>query len=204
MLAGVTAILLFGLVVAIETLGPVTGFDVIVARWMSELRTPTGLAAARVITWLGSVPGVIITAFAGAFVLIRRVLRLLESLILLTSVVVGSSLMYVLKLAVSRQRPPTAFALGEAFNDYSFPSGHTTIGTAVLLLAAVLMATTVARTFIRRLIVGGGIATGTFIGLSRVYLGYHWGTDIIGGWLLAVTVSAAAMAILAAMDVRRV
>lgn len=188
----------------LELMGPVTGFDATIAHWTSELRTPAGMAIARVVSWFGSLPGVIIAALVAAVVLMRRVLRLLESLVLLTSVVVGSSLMYLLKLAVSRQRPPTAFALGEAINDFSFPSGHTTIGTAVFFLAVLLIASTVARAGLRRLIVAAGVLAGTLIGLSRVYLGYHWVTDIIGGWLLAVTLSAAAMAILAAINARRV
>lgn len=156
------------------------------------------------LTWFGSLVGVVTAALLAALILARRVLRLLESLVLLTSIVVGSSLMYLLKLAISRERPSIAFALGEATNDFSFPSGHTTIGTTVLLLAALLIASTVTRPSLRSLIVGLGVLAGTLIGLSRLYLGYHWATDIVGGWLLALTLSAAAMAILAALDTRRV
>ena len=90
---------------------------------------------------------------------------------------------------VARARPPVAdWASGAS--GFSFPSGHTTDAT----LAAGLAVFVLTRRFPHRgrLIVVAGLCYAAAVGFTRVYLGVHWPSDVVGGWLFATMWLAAA------------
>jgi membrane-associated phospholipid phosphatase len=129
-----------------------------------------------------------------ALVLAYRTRRLLEPVVLLAAVEASSSLVEVLKVAINRARPPMEGMLGPPVFDYSFPSGHTGSSTVLYVLGALLLALTERWSSARRLLVAaGGCVMAGLIGLSRVYLGYHWLTDVVGAWLLAMIVASIGM-----------
>jgi undecaprenyl-diphosphatase len=84
---------------------------------------------------------------------------------------------------VARPRPPQADWATHASGG-AFPSGHTTTAalTAGLLIIAVRVRGPRAKAPLT-LIIGGW---GALVGLTRVYLGVHWFTDVVGGWLFAL------------------
>ena len=88
-----------------------------------------------------------------------------------------------MKLGYGRPRPPAAEQLiPEA--GFSLPSGHTMDATVVLgVLALVLVARTASRR-LRAAIIAAATVTITAAGAGRVYLGVHWATDVVTGWLL--------------------
>ena len=89
---------------------------------------------------------------------------------------------YLLKLTFHRLRPPVFFGLAPAEN-YSFPSGHAFVGTVFYGLLAVILAEFYSR---RRMeAIALAVLTVLPVGFSRVYLGYHYPTDVIGGWTCA-------------------
>ena len=92
-------------------------------------------------------------------------------------------LTFLVKVLVGRPRPPTALALG-GFGGMAFPSGHALQATAVWGMLAVLTAAGVARRRARMLVWIAGVAVAVAVGASRVYLGAHWLTDVMGGWVL--------------------
>jgi undecaprenyl-diphosphatase len=143
---------------------------------------------AGVITALGSVPAVIAMTVFVAGLLWWRTRQPFPPLLLLSAVAVTAGFVFILKLAVSRSRPPVATVIGVPSTDYSFPSGHTTDGTLVYLLSAWLLAATVERVWQRRMLVVIALVVAFAIGLTRVYLGFHWATDVVAGWLLAVSI----------------
>jgi len=121
----------------------------------------------------------------------RRARRL--ALWVTTTMVVGGLMGPLLKLLVGRDRPslldPVARAAG-----YSFPSGHAlnaALAAGVLLLLFLPYA---GRTASRVALWVAAVLVTVVTGLSRVALGVHFTSDVLGGWLLAVAVVAATTA----------
>ena len=112
----------------------------------------------------------------------------------ITTMAVGGLLGGLLKLLVGRHRPdlldPGATASG-----FSFPSGHAlnaALASGVLLL--VLLPFTHGRRPLRWALWTIAVLIAVITGLSRIALGVHWTSDVVGGWLLGVAVIAATAA----------
>jgi undecaprenyl-diphosphatase len=89
-----------------------------------------------------------------------------------------------LKFVLHRPRPAVFFGLSPA-ETYSFPSGHAFVGTVFYgFLAAILMTFERSRRK-RRRIAAAAVLMAFLIGFSRVYLGYHYPSDVLGGWACA-------------------
>lgn len=181
------------LTITVETTGGVDRFDLTVMDAINALRTPFGVRVGNIVTWFGSYRAVVLLALGMAAFIAVRSRRLLEPVVMAVTVALVSSLVYLVKIAVGRPRPPSARGLGEAITDYSFPSGHTTSGSVLFVLAAVLLSGTIRSRGTRRVLVSIGFMAAAAIGGSRVYLGYHWATDVLGGWCLTVVLVGLAM-----------
>lgn len=177
----------------VQQLQPVTALDRVGTALALAARSPAATVAADVITRLGSFPVVDVLAAGGAFLLWWRTRRVLLSAALLITVVETGAIVFFAKQLVARPRPPVAALLGAPALDGSFPSGHTTSGAVVWVLGALFLASTVTNRWARTAVVLAGVGASAAIGATRVYLGYHWSTDVLGGWLLAVAICATAI-----------
>lgn len=154
-------------------------------RWSAGHRPAVAAAAARALTDTGT--GVIpfaLLLLAGLYAGRTTRQRAWTAAALMLCLGVGQALRYAAMTLIARPRPPTGDWAAHA-SGWSFPSGHTTTGamTAGLLVAALLLrggGRTPART--TAVLIG---LWGAAVGLTRVYLGVHWFTDVIGGWLFA-------------------
>lgn len=120
---------------------------------------------------------------------------------LLAGAMILSTLVSVtLKAVIARPRPPVdAMLVPGSESTYSFPSGHT-IGTATFLLVVAYLLW-VPRPTVPWLLGGLGLVAGgvVLVALSRLYLGYHFVTDVVASMALAVAV----LGVVVAVDRRR-
>lgn len=94
--------------------------------------------------------------------------------------------LFTAKALVGRQRPPLPFA-AIAADGYSFPSGHATGTAAIMVLSAWMMTRWLITGWTGRVIVWAmAIGSALVIGYSRVYLGVHYVSDVLAGWLLGI------------------
>jgi membrane protein DedA with SNARE-associated domain/membrane-associated phospholipid phosphatase len=159
-----------------------TGFvDAPMLRFLAEHRSPEATTIMRVITSFGGsiVALVILTV---AIVVSRVKTKGFRQPALLAFCLVGAlGLSPLIKLIVQRPRPEISPVID--VGGFAFPSGHTT--TSMIVFGALAFVLT------RRLSWGtnvwiwtaAGMAT-FLIGFSRLYLGVHWPTDVLGGWVL--------------------
>ena len=147
-------------------------------------RGPVLTPLAKVVTTFGTSP-VAYTVVVIAGVLAARTRRGWWPLVFAAVVLLSGQLVrLVLNRGVARARPPHDLWLMHA-GGYSFPSGHTTTAALAYLIAASLLALRWPNFRIAGFAIAGLCALA--VGLSRVYLGVHWPTDVLGGWLLAGT-----------------
>lgn len=135
---------------------------------------------ARDVTSLGGwgVLGLIVIAAAG---FLRLAGHWRTALFVVAATGAGALASSLLKLAFSRPRPdlvPHATEVATA----SFPSGHAMGSAVVYLTLAVLLARLVATARLKVYILAVAVVLTLLIGVSRVYLGVHWPSDVLAGW----------------------
>ncbi|WGH09629.1 phosphatase PAP2 family protein [Rothia kristinae] len=153
--------------------------------------------AATAVTWAATPELIPILAVLAAIPWFFRTRRR-DPLLFAGAVVLASVSVTALKVLVARTRPPTAFMVDGVDRSFSFPSGHTCLfATAALVLAWLL---TRGRTRGQRLLAFAVavLASGT-VAASRIYLGYHWLTDVCASLGIAVALLGAVMLIDAAL-----
>lgn len=107
-----------------------------------------------------------------------------ESYLLLVSylaVVVGST---ALKYVYQRPRPTLEWLMGTS--GYSFPSWHTASTMMIAGAVVIVIQQRVKHPAAKRLLQIGVLLPAVLTALSRIYIGVHFPTDIIGGWLLSL------------------
>jgi undecaprenyl-diphosphatase len=137
---------------------------------------------ARDLTALGGMTlltGVTLVATGVALFAGRRRLALLG----LSSVILGSVVMNLLKHGFDRPRPDLVEHATVTYHS-SFPSGHSMMAALVYLTLGILLARTQSRKRVRTFIVAISMLVTVLVGVSRVYLGVHWPTDVAAGWAL--------------------
>jgi undecaprenyl-diphosphatase len=144
----------------------------------------TLVAVVKAVTWLGS-GGVLWTVIAAATVIlaIRRQWRLAAYLL-----VTGAGALIldpVLKSLVGRLRPVVAHPIAHGTGD-SFPSGHS-LGSIVCYGAILLVFLPAARGRWRPAFITVIVALVALIGISRILLGVHYLSDVVGAWAVGVT-----------------
>lgn len=152
-------------------------------RWSVGHRPAVTSALARAVTYTGTgfIPYLLLLP-AGLYAGRTTRQRVFTAAALLLCLGAGQTLRYAIMTLIARHRPAVVDWATHA-SGWSFPSGHTTTGamTAGLLIAALfLRGSEVPRTLAVPIVLWG-----VTVGLTRIYLGVHWLTDVIGGWLFA-------------------
>lgn len=156
---------------------PLARWDVSFARWLSAERSAVGTDVFRVLTFFGSPAVALAIATVVCVVLYRR--RWLAEAALLPVVLGGGELLnLILKLSFQRPRPEVGFV---TLDTYSFPSGHAMISTAAYGALAYLAWRRLGRGRARLALAGGTVVLVALVGFSRLYLGVHYLSDVLGG-----------------------
>lgn len=137
------------------------------------------LPAARDLTALAGTPvlTVLALALAGYFIVKKRWSMLA---VLLVAVIGETLLSGALKEFFGRPRPTIVPHLVDA-SGMSFPSGHSTSAAAIYLTIAALIARETKERVVRNYVFFVAVTLALLVGASRVYLGVHYPTDVIGG-----------------------
>jgi undecaprenyl-diphosphatase len=138
---------------------------------------PALVAAARLFTALGEPALLIAAGFVVAGLLWWRARGRL-ALVLLSVILVGRALAEVQKYSIARARPELEPHL-VLVKTSSFPSGHATSSMIVFLALALALT---ARSRWHRAAAGAAVMLSFLVGTSRVMLGVHWPSDVVGGW----------------------
>ncbi|HVN54249.1 MAG TPA: phosphatase PAP2 family protein [Anaerolineaceae bacterium] len=147
------------------------------------------------VSWLGYLPQiVIISCFFVAAVWLFGLQW--EAVVLTGAGIVSTMLNLLIKEVVHRPRPSTNLVhVFENLSSYSFPSGHVMYYTAffgfLFFICFIVLKHSWRRTVL--LILFGSLVI--LVGISRIYLGEHWASDVIGGYLGGALVLAAAVQI---------
>ncbi|RFA23548.1 phosphatase PAP2 family protein [Subtercola boreus] len=162
----------------------VSGLDQPLLNYAITLRSPLVDSVATGYTDIAGPIGMPIVAVVALLILaIHR--RSLTPVILIVAAGGGSVLMTIAgKDLIGRVRPPLADAVPPYEYSPSFPSGHTLNALVVAGIIAYLLILRRHSTHARVLLI---VAAGFFaltVGLSRVFLGHHWFTDVLAGWVL--------------------
>jgi membrane-associated phospholipid phosphatase len=170
-----------GLLEAVLDNATLVHWDLSAAGWIHSTTTPLGVRIFVAITDIGSPVAMSIIALVGVVVAFVRGHRLL-AYAWAAAAVGGAIIDYVLKTSVHRSRPEYAAAFLHG-SSYSFPSGHamgSIIGYGFLAYALVLTLR-VAGWHRRGVFMLAALMT-LLIGISRVYIGVHYPSDVVGGW----------------------
>lgn len=149
--------------------------------WMLEVRTPWLTDVVTVITNLGGTAASWAIAAGISIALVVRRHRV-EAVMVAGAMLTGLFVMSGLKLVFGRARPPFPERLVDEAT-HSFPSGHAMMSAILVCVVAAVIVRLAAPRW-RAPWVFALLACWTLlIGLSRVYLGAHWLTDVLAGWL---------------------
>ena len=184
---GAALLLLSFAVLAEEVVeGDTHGLDV----WLMSLFTEAGNPADRIgpdwfeeivrdVTALGSYPFIIITVvIVGGYLMLVRKADL--AALMVGAIVGGMGISHLLKELFDRPRPDIDHAV-RVFTT-SFPSGHATLSAVTFLTLAALLTRTRARRAVKIYFVAVAVVLTILTGLSRVYLGVHYPSDVLAGW----------------------
>lgn len=164
---GLARALLFGLPEPFELAAP-TG-----PRWLADMaRDISALGSAEVVAAL--------TAAVLGYMIIAG--RIGPALFIMLSIGAGTLGGYALKLFFERLRPHHLVDAGGLMLNTSFPSGHAMLAALFYLTLGVILARGEPRRWLRLYVLAVAAGLTILVGVSRVYLGVHWPTDVAAGW----------------------
>lgn len=181
LLAALLSLFLFAKLASEMREGETAGFDNAVRGWVHQFASPGMTQAMKFISLLGY--DILLAELAIAILIFLRI-GWRRAAIWLSVTMVGSVLLDVtLKHVFHRHRPVPYF--GDAPHSYSFPSGHALASFCFYGVLAGLIVDRVERLSVR---VAVGVLAAVVvlaIGISRIYLGVHYPSDVVAGYIAA-------------------
>ena len=158
---------------------PLAALDANAGTWLHVRATPLVTNAMAAVSFLGAPTTLTIVAVAGSLLLLYRRMQS-EAATLSTVVLGGNFLNFCLKHLVQRGRPvfdDPIFSLPT----YSFPSGHAMASTVFYGLLAIYALVNARQRYAAYVAVAAAVFMVALVSFSRVYLGLHYVSDVMGG-----------------------
>jgi membrane protein DedA with SNARE-associated domain/membrane-associated phospholipid phosphatase len=173
--------LFFGVLEDVVSRDPLVRADAAIYHLLQELRTPWGDAVMIAITELGDTAVTLpMTIIIFAWLAGRGAWR--SALYWAAAVGFASALNTGIKAAMHRMRPGDLLHSG--WSEFSFPSGHATVNAVMYGFLAFMIARRV-RPAWRVPVVAAALSLAALVALSRLYLGAHWFSDVVGSFAFA-------------------
>jgi membrane-associated phospholipid phosphatase len=160
----------------------VFAWDTSILRSRADHRTPTVTRLMQIVTDIGATLSLTAAALALSSLLLWKRLHL-EALFVLLSIGGAALLNVLLKQLFQRPRPDVVAPVVTA-HGFAFPSGHTM--SSMALACAVVFLCWRVRWRYRWPVSVGAFAFAFLVGVSRLYLGVHYPSDVIAGWLVSL------------------
>ncbi|MET0195727.1 phosphatase PAP2 family protein [Rhodococcus sp. RS1C4] len=155
--------------------------DADVLLWMVEHRVAWVTSLFWVITTLGNTVWMFVWSIAGCSALLMSGRRP-DAIMVGGAMLTGWGAMSLAKLLWGRARPPVPERLVE-ISSYSFPSGHAMMSAILATVTIAVLVTSRTPWLHRRSLLALPVVGTLAIGFSRIYLGAHWTTDVLAGWV---------------------
>jgi Membrane-associated phospholipid phosphatase len=184
LIAAISVIVFFGWLTDEVLEGDTRAFDEATRAAVHQLASPTLTTAMRGISFFGSTqflfPATAVIVLCFIFQHWKR-----EAILLAVTMIGASLLNLTLKLAFKRVRPEPFFNLA-APKSFSFPSGHSLASFCFFGALAAIVNAGIKSRGLRILVLITAAVIILLIGLSRIYLGVHYATDVIAGYTAAL------------------
>ncbi|ANT49218.1 phosphatase PAP2 family protein [Mesorhizobium amorphae] len=146
----------------------------------SPIGPPWLEGAMRDITSLGSA-SVLVLITAAVIIYLLMIRRPATALLIFVAVAGGQVLSSLLKAGIDRPRPDLVSHLVNE-TSFSFPSGHAMLSAVTYLTLGSLVARFLHGRTTKIFVLCLAVLTTVLVGISRVYLGVHWPSDVLAGW----------------------
>jgi undecaprenyl-diphosphatase len=171
----------FGIIALLIGRDLISSFDLSVISTVQGWENPLLTVIMERFTWLGSTLVVVILAI-GIMIFLAVVLGHRKELLLFLAIIGGAPLLNIVLKSFFRRERPNIHRLAEEAT-YSFPSGHSMAAFALYGGLVYLLWRHVGSKTGRSILITAGSIIVLFIGVSRIYLGVHYPSDVIGGYL---------------------
>lgn len=157
--------------------GDVIGYNLVSKYLISDYMTPV----MKIITWFGS--GFALIIFTILFLLGIKDKKI--GVLVLSNLCIVTLFNQMLKFILHRPRPSEFQIITET--GYSFPSGHSMVSMAFYGLFIYLIYKNVTNKYLKWILMIFLLLLIILIGISRIYLGVHYTSDVLGGFVLSIT-----------------
>ncbi len=192
-------LVLFVLLAILMVTGNLQWFDDPIREWVYSIRNPALTEVLKVITYMGNWQTITLLCIV---LLLFRKTRLRYGVPVSAGAIFVTIFNRIIKLIFKRPRPEGSLHLIEE-GGYSFTSGHSITSMVVFGLLIYLVRKYVRNRKAANILTAALAVPWIFIGLSRIYMGVHFPSDVLAGWALGAAVLVGIIVIVEKCDARR-